>query len=133
MSFEWQMPTKMHHYRATIETDGHVLPTEKYVGLTETAFKQCYYNHLTTFRHENKSNTTELSKHIWKMTNSNISYSIKWSILKKTIPPVGRQCPLCTWEKYFTIYRPKEATINNRSELVSTCRQFKKHLLSQFK
>ena len=34
-------------------------------------------------------------------------------IAKKNIPPVGRQCPLCTWEKYFTIYRPKEATLNN--------------------
>ena len=51
-------------YQVTIETDGHVLPTEKYVALTETSFKQRYYNHLTTFKHESKTSTTELSKHI---------------------------------------------------------------------
>ena len=86
------------------QTDMCYLQTKKYVGITETSFKQRYYNHLTTFKHESNSNTTELSKHIWKLKNSNITYNIKWSILKQTIPSGGRRCSLCTWEKCFILY-----------------------------
>ena len=79
----WRMPTKMRHLLEHRRDRWTCATYRKYVGLTETAFKQRYYNHLTTLRHENKSNTTELSKHIWKLNYSNISYNIKWNIFKK--------------------------------------------------
>ena len=60
-----------------------MLPTEKYVELTET-----------TFRHENKSNTTKLiSKYKTYMEVEQqhlIQHHMEY--IKKTIPPIGRQC-----------------------------------------
>ena len=37
---------------------------------------------------------------------------------------------LCLWEKYYIICRPNMATLNNRNELVSSCRHAKKFLLN---
>ena len=50
-------------YQATITTD---TATESYVGLG-TNFKEWYRNHQTSFRHTNRRNETELSKHIWTL------------------------------------------------------------------
>ena len=40
---------------------------------------------------------TELSKYIWNLKNNNISYSIKWKILKraKSYNNASKRCNLC--------------------------------------
>ena len=43
---------------------------------------------------------------------------------------VTNKCNLCLWEKYYIICRPNMATLNNRNELVSSCRHAKKFLLN---
>ena len=48
-------------YQATVSTQSS---SETYVGLA-TNFKERYRNHTASFRHQNKRNETELSKHIW--------------------------------------------------------------------
>ena len=50
-------------YQATITTDA---ATESYVGLA-TNSKERYRNHQTSFRHTNRRNETELSKHISRL------------------------------------------------------------------
>ena len=43
---------------------------------------------------------------------------------------VTKKCNLCLWEKYYIICRPDLATLNNRNELVTSCRHAKKFLLN---
>ena len=49
--------TKSVVYQATV-TETNTDKTETYVGLCETDFKARYYNHRSTFKHENKQNNT---------------------------------------------------------------------------
>ena len=50
--------------------------SETYVGLTENDFKKRYRNHIASFCHAKHRNSTELSKHIWTLKDSNIDHSI---------------------------------------------------------
>lgn len=121
-------------YRATVTTNDQSAD-EHYIGLTDTTFKQRYYNHMSSFRNEGKRSSTELSKHIWALKDQNIDYNIKWSIVRRAASynkTTGR-CNLCLYEKFYIIYQPNIATLNKRCELVSTCRHAGKFLLSNFK
>ena len=55
------------------------LPSEK--QLPHFNVKQCYTQHKLSFRNRNYSNSAELSKHIWTLKDSNINFTINWSIL----------------------------------------------------
>ena len=121
-------------YQASVTTnDGK--PTEHYIGLTDNTFKTRYTNHKTSFTHANKKNSTELSKHVWKLKEANIDYNIKWSILKQASSYNTRtkKCNLCLWEKFFIIRMPHISTLNKRNELLSKCRHSAKFLLSNHK
>jgi hypothetical protein len=117
-------------YQAKVTTENK---TETYVGLTETEFKTRYNNHKATFKTPNKKNTTELSKHIWTLKESNTKFEIQWSILSKAsaYSNTSKRCNLCTCEKYFIIFQPGSASLNKRSELINTCRHKRKFLLAQ--
>lgn len=118
-------------YQASVTTTNNIKPIATYVGLTENKFKTRYNNHKTTFNNISKRHSTELSSYIWELKETNISYNIKWNILSHARPysKNSRKCKLCTLEKYYIIFRPDMATLNKRSELISTCRHSKKHLL----
>ena len=60
-------------YLATVSTDQN---TYKYIGLTENSFKQRFTTHNQSFRHEQYSNATELSKLIWTRKKSNTNYKV---------------------------------------------------------
>ena len=60
-------------YQATVSMQ---TSSESYVGLT-TNFKEHYRNHTASFRHQNKRNETELSKHIWTLKDNNKPFTIK--------------------------------------------------------
>ena len=66
--------------------------TETYVGLCSTDFKARLGNHKKAFN--NKRYPTSTSK----------------------------ACMLCTKEKFYIIFKPHLATLNNRQELGSSCR-----------
>ena len=95
------------------------------------SFKTRYTNHKASFKKYDKRNATELSKYIWHLQANNISYNVKWRILKRARPynPVSKRCNLCLWEKYFIIFKPEMASLNKRNELVSSCRHANKFLL----
>ena len=58
--------------------------TSVYIGLTENDFMTRYRNHTASFRHVKHRTSTELSKHIWTLKDSNIGHSISalsWRIM----------------------------------------------------
>ena len=109
-------------YRATVEDNNNNSST--YTGLTSNTFKKRYYAHRSTFENEDHENPTTLSSHIWDLKNKNKNYNIKWSIIDraKNFNPATKKCRLCLKEKYYIIFQPDVATLNQRSELFSLCR-----------
>ena len=117
-------------YQATV-TREDCKPNEIYVGLTEGTFKSRYLNHASTFGNDNKTNTTELSKYVWSLKNSNVNYSISWKLLQscKSYSAKSKRRNLCLHEKYLITCHPGLSSLNTRNQLVSTCRHRKKHLV----
>ena len=117
-------------YRATVTEEDQTLNT--YTGLTRNTFKQRYNGHRYTFNHRNTPNSTTLSTHLWKLKDERNNYDIKWNIVDRApdFNPTTRKCRLCLKEKYYIIFQPEGATLNNRSELFSTCRHRLRLLLN---
>ena len=117
-------------YQAIVDTDRSI---ETYVGLA-TNFKERYRNHKTSFRHQNRRNETELSKHVWNLKDANKTFKIKWKIIKKCQPysSVSKKCNLCLAEKYIIICKNHLCSLNKRNELASPCRHRNKYSLRNF-
>ena len=115
-------------YQAEVTTP---TSSETYIGLCDTSFKLRYRNHVCSFRNERYKQATELSKYIWSLKERKIVFNIKWCKVKqaRSYCNSSKRCNLCLWEKYFIICRPEMSTLNNRSELMTTCRLSKKFLL----
>ena len=101
-------------------------------GLCEGDFKTRFNTHKSTFRNRKYCNSTELSKRIWALKDTNVEYAVKWKILQTT--PARRcgsnRCSLCLSEKYHIITAKKANLLNKRNELMSKCRHINKHLLT---
>ena len=123
--------TKSVIYKAIVSTTDC---KKEYIGLTANSFKTRYNAHKSSFTDKEKRNSTELSKYIWKLKESNTPHQIAWKILRhaQQYSPTTKRCNLCKWEKYYIITSDKSKTLNSRSELISTCRHKKKYLLSQY-
>jgi hypothetical protein len=110
---------------------------ETYIGLTENKFKTRYNSHKSSFKNNSQRNATALSKYIWSLKDSNITYSIKWKLISRSMIystcTKRQRCNLCLEEKYFIITRPDLSSLNNRNELATSCRHRRKHLLSSLK
>ena len=108
---------------------------EKYVGLTSTPFKLRWSNHKVSFTHPSRQNETKLSTYIWDLKRQGIAFELNWKILEKSnsYSPSTKKCWLCIKEKYFILFKPKEATINMRHEFFSPCPHKAKYKLSQQK
>ena len=117
-------------YQATVTRNDNNT-SETYIGLTENEFKTRYRNHTASFRHAKHRNSTELSKHIWTLKDSNIDHSISWRIISSSSPynSSSKRCNLCLKEKFLIICRPDLSSLNKRNELVSSCRHRNKALL----
>ena len=107
--------------------------TKHYYGTCEKNFKERYNNHTASFRNKNKEKSTELSKNIWELKDSNIEHNLKWRIASKAHPYVSgsKKCDLCLTEK-LTIIKA-DTLLNTRDELVSKCRHIDKFTLRRFK
>ena len=120
-------------YNANVTTESDTIG-KNYIGLTEGTFKQRYTQHKLSFRNRNYSNSTELSKHIWTLKDSNTNFTINWSILA-TAPAYSnktKRCHLCLTEKLYLIRAKKPYLLNKRSELISKCRHENKFYLANF-
>ena len=109
----------------------------RYIGLTENTFKTRWNQHNFTFRHEDKANSTELSKYVWSLQKRDKQPLLSWEIIDHARPFVNgsKLCNLCLTEKFHIISskESKEKLLNKRSELISTCRHMNKHLLKNIK
>jgi len=105
--------------------------TKNYIGLTEGTFKQRYTQHKSTFTHRKLSNSTELSKYIWQLKDSNTSFTTKCSIIARARPyhNSSKRGDLCLAEKLHIIKRSDSNLLNKQSELVSKCRHENKFYL----
>ena len=108
-------------YQATVKRGDN--KTDTYIGLTATSFKDRWRNHKSSFKTRNPKNATRLSKYIWGLQDQNIQYEISWKIVSRAKPfnQVTNKCNLCTREKYFIIFKPEMATINDRNEIAGPC------------
>ena len=118
-------------YKATVTTENNENNT--YTGLTSNTFKKRWYKHRETFENQDHPNPTTLSTHIWDLKLRKKNHDIKWSIIDRArdFNPITRKCRLCLKEKYHIIYNRKGATLNERSELFSTCRHRKRLTLEK--
>ena len=118
-------------YQATVSTD---TTTESYIGLA-TNFKERYRNHLTSFRHANRRNETELSKHVWTLKDTNRSFQVQWKVLKncKSYDNASKKCNLCLQENFFIICKKHLCTLNKRNELASACPHRNRFTLRNFR
>ena len=82
-----------------------------------------YRNHIKSFTHKKYSNETELSKHVWHLKQKKTDFTIKWSIIKKSISYTGgsKRCNLCLEEKISILKEKNNCLLNKRSEIVSAC------------
>ena len=102
-------------YKATVTKDNN--ETDTYTGLTSQTFKNRWYKHQETKNDENHPVHAHLGSEIK-------NFDIKWTIIDKVkdFNPITRKCRLCMKEKFHILYNKSGATLNERSELFSTCR-----------
>ena len=115
-------------YNAQVTTNN---ATKNYIGLTEGTFKQRFSQHKATFKHRKYTNSTELSKYIWKLRDNNQDFNIKWTIISRARPynNISKRCDLCLTEKLMIITANPDRILNKRSELISKCRHENKFYL----
>ena len=118
-------------YQASVTTEA---TNESYVGLA-TNFKDRYRNHMTSFRHANRRNETELSKYIWTLKDARKPFRVQWKVLATCKPydNMSKKCNLCLKEKFFIICRNDLCTLNKRNELASSCPHRNRFTLKNFK
>ena len=122
--------TKSVVYRARVVDENNNIET--YTGLTKNTFKDRFYGHRNSFKNRDQEHETTLSTHIWKLRDAGKTFDTFWSIIEKApeFNPTTRKCTLCLQEKYHILFQPSGATLNQRSELFSTCRQRLSKLLA---
>ena len=115
-------------YNAQVTTNN---ATKNYIGLTEGTFKQRFSQHKATFKHRKYTNSTELSKYIWKLRDNNQDFNIKWTIISRARPysNISKRCDLCLTEKLMIITANPGRILNKRSEMISKCRHENKFYL----
>ena len=105
---------------------------QTYTGLTRNTFKKRFYGHRSSFTNKEKEHSTTLSTYVWQLQDNNVNFDINWKIIGRAKPfnPVTKKCNLCIKEKYHIIFQPESASLNQRSELFSTCRHRLRDLLA---
>ena len=104
---------------------------EFYTGVTVGPFKTRYYGHSHDLRTPSQRRSTCLSKYVWELKDNGVAYDIYWKIIARGrgFNPTTRSCQACLKEKYYIMFRPEGATLNDRTEFYNTCRHRKTLLL----
>ena len=86
-------------YEATVTAASGT--ASNYIGMTGNDFKTRFNNHKLSFRNQNHSHNTVLSKYIWELKDNDTIYDIKWHIIKRANTYKGNlsRCNLCLSEK----------------------------------
>ena len=111
-------------YQATVTEENGT--KNSYTDISCTDFKKRLGTHKHTFKDENVQQTF-LSQFTWTLKRKNVNFEIKWKILDRgaTFSPITGKCGLCTKEKFYIMFRPESADINNRDDIFSASRHKK--------
>ena len=112
-------------------------PNKVYLATSEDDFKQCLYNHRMPCNNEGLSTNTALSNYVWEIKNKfNSIPSLKQSVIK-SVPvysKIFKKYQLYLQEKLgIPLYLNQSDLLNERSELIQTCRHVNKPLFSNYK
>ena len=120
-------------YQATVTTSEAVPKVDYYIGMTGDPFKKRFKNHEKSFNHEQYRTETALSGFIWDLKEKNIGYDVQFRIVDRapSFNPLTGICNLCTLERYYLIFKPDMATINDQNEFTKPCRHKEKVLLDK--
>ena len=94
--------------------------------------KTRYYNHKTSFSHEKYRHSTTLSSYVWELKdNKGIEPIMKWEVIKKCrkYRAEDRSCLLCMEEKLAIASCKSRNMLNQRSEVLNSCRHKRAWLL----
>jgi len=93
-----------------------------YYGSTEGPFKSRLGGHRTSFRHRQYRNSSELSKHVWDLSDQGTPFSIKWSIVSRSHPYVcgSGRCDLCLSKKLAIARSNHEGMLNKRTTHITS-------------
>ena len=121
-------------YRANISPENQINNNKVYFGVTKTAFKKRYANHVKSFRHEQYQNDTELSVESWKMKNNGTNAAIKFEIKSRHQPynVNTKRCSLCLNEKLEIALYKGTNLLNKRTEIINKCRHSTKYALASY-
>ena len=122
--------TKSLIYRAIVKPKNE--PNAKnYYGLTSSTFKTRFAQHTSSFRNQNQSRITSLSKYIWKLKEESKEYDVSCEITALAPPysTEAKHCQLCLTEKTLILFSNNHSTLNQRSEILNKCRHQNKFLL----
>ena len=114
-------------YQAHITTpDGRV---ESYTGCSKE-FHGRWLQHRRSFNNREAKQTTA-SNYVWNLKDAGTPFDIKWTIRDKAPPfnPNKWVCRLCVVEKYYILFEPWNATLNQRTEFFAPCYHKKPQLL----
>ena len=117
-------------YKATVSSNSS---SKYYIGSTGQSFKSRYTAHKSSFKKQQQSSETSLSKHIWHLSEKQTPYTIKWEVMKKCIQyKCGtRKCDLCLTEKLYILNSDPRLCLNQNSELLQKCRHMNKYKLAK--
>ena len=104
-------------------------------------FKKRFAGHKRSVRIREEKQTT-FSTYIWKNFNNNgeqgrleALQNTRWTPIARARPfnPGNGKCNLCLTEKYFIMFKPEGASLNQRTEIFSHCFHKDPQLLKNFK
>ena len=116
-------------YEAKVSTDTKN-KSKRYLGASETPFKERFRNHTKDFKHKKYEKYTELSKYISNLKSQGIRQIVKWSIVKRVKSSVSYS-KLCLTENFYIIRSLNNKNlINKKYHLVNKRRHQNKLLLT---
>ena len=121
-------------YEGTVTSDERNYGERLYRGVTLGPFKDRLGNHEKAFNNKRYVGNTALSKEIWRLKDKKASYNISWRIVNqyRSYNPTTKRCNLCLHEKLEILENIGPNQLNQRSELISTCRHRHKFKLSNY-
>ena len=98
---------------------------KRYLGASETPFKERFRSHTRDFKHKKYEKLTGLSKYIWTTKSDGLIPIVKWSIVKRVnSKTAANYCKLYLIEKFSIIQ-----SLDDKNLLNETCRHQNKLLL----
>ena len=93
-----------------------------------TVFLRYYSEECKTFQISFKKKDV---MYVWHLKDHNVSYNLKWSVVARgsDFNPATGICRVCLLEKFFIMFKPEGASLNQRSEFFTHCRHYAKFLL----